>query len=151
MLLRKPLARRLSRLVVGLFAVQIVLTGFCLMSNQAHAMPMAGTSGQVTADSLIADTLSAELSGHCNKPVHMDGQHKASSHSGGCFHCSEPDQFVKAGGVDLPPVSPVLALLVVLPQVQEWTLTDTPTDVAASTGPPRSSSLLFSTTQRIRV
>jgi hypothetical protein len=151
MLLRKTHTRRLSRLIAGLFAVQIVVTGFCLLTSQAHAtsmnpMPMAQMSVSQMSDSAMGD-----MAGHCNKPAHMNGQHDGTSHSGGCFHCDEPDQFVKAGSADVAPVSLVLTCLAVLPELLQWTATSELPLVYTPTGPPDSSSLLFTTTQRIRV
>ncbi len=148
MFLRKAHTRRLSRLVAGLFAVQIVVTGFCLLTSQAHAMPMAQMSG---TGMHMSDTVMGDMAGSCGKSVHMDGQHDGTSHSGGCFHCDEPAQFVKAATADVAPVSLVLVALSVLPEMPVLTAWDEAAAFYTPTGPPRSSSLLFTTTQRIRV
>ena len=146
MILRKDHTRRLSRLVAGLFAVQIVVTGFCLLTAQAHAMPMLEMGATHMSDTLMADT-----SGHCSKSMQGKAQHSDASHSDGCFHCDEPAQFVKAGISDITTVSLVLVALSVLPEMSALAGWDETTPFYKPTGPPRSSSLLFTTTQRIRV
>jgi len=137
MILRKGNVRGTSRLMVGLFVVQLVLTGFCLLTADAHAMPIPQMSKQQTDD----------MGGMCSKSVSHDEEH----HSDGCFHCDEPDQFVKAGSADITPVNLVLVALSVLPGMPALTTWDEATVFHTPTGPPRSSSLLFTTTQRIRV
>jgi hypothetical protein len=146
MLLRKAHARRLSRLVAGLFAVQIVVTGFCLLTAQAHAMPMAQMGATHMSDTQMGGT-----SGHCSEAMQGKTQHSDTSHSDGCFHCDEPDQFVKAGTADLTQANLVLVGLCVLPEMSTLAGWDEATPFYKPTGPPRSSSLLFTTTQRIRV
>ena len=148
MFMHKSHTRRISRLVAGLFAVQIVVTGFCLLTSQAHAMPMSQMSG---SGMHMSDTVMGDMDGACGKSAHMDGQYNGTSHSGGCFHCDEPDQFVKAGTADLTQVSLVLVALSLLPEMPALAAWDETTSFYAPTGPPRSSSLLFTTTQRIRV
>lgn len=146
MFLRKQSASFVSRFVAGLFAVQIVVAGFCVLTTQAHAMPMNQMSTSHMADLMMADQGVA-----CGKSVHMDGQHHGSSHSGGCFHCDEPEQFVKSASADPAPVSLVFVVLSVVPQMPSPAVQDEVTAFLTPTGPPRSSSLLFTTTQRIRV
>jgi hypothetical protein len=141
MLLRKTHTRRISRLIAGLFAVQIIVTGFCLLTSQAHAAEM----------SPMAMAQMGDMSGHCSKSMQGMGQHSGTSHSDGCFHCDEPAQFVKAGTADLAPVNLVLVALSLLPEMPALASWDEATAFYAPTGPPRSSSLLFTTTQRIRV
>jgi len=146
MLLRKTHTRRLSRLFAGLFAVQIVITGFCLLTSQAHAMPMEQMSGHSMSDTQMGNT-----SGHCSESMQGKAQHSDASHSDGCFHCDEPAQFVKAGTADVTPVNLVLVALSLLPEMPALAAWDEAIAFYAPTGPPRSSSLLFTTTQRIRV
>lgn len=144
--MRKQTNRLLSRLVAGLFAVQIVVTGFCLLSSHAHAMPMHQMSS-----SSLSHTMMTGMDGACGKSAHMDGEHNGTSHSGGCFHCDEPDQFVKAAPVDVTPVSVILACVALMQSDMNPGVSEMPVGVSLSTGPPRSSSLLFTTTRRIRV
>jgi len=146
MLLRKANTRRLSRLVAGLFAVQIVVTGFCLLTTQAHAMPMA----QMDATHM-SDTQMGSTSGHCSESMLSKAQHAGTSHGDGCFHCDEPAQFVKAGNADTAPVSLVLTCLTMLPEPVGEGATDIKLIAFSPTGPPRSDSLLLSTTQRLRI
>jgi len=146
MFLRKQQTRLISRLVAGLFAVQIVVTGFCLLTAQAHAMPMNQMSTTHMTESTMAD-----MGGVCSKSADMSAHESGSSHTGGCFHCDEPDQFVKAASADVAPVSLVLVALSVLPQMPVLAASDEVSVFHSPTGPPRSSSLLYTTTQRIRV
>jgi len=137
MLMRKGHIRGTSRMLAGLFAMQMVLTGFCLLTADAHAMPAAQMSG-MQADSMAA---------MCPKSDSHDKQH----HSDNCFHCDDGDQFVKVGSVDIAPLSLVLVALSTLP---EHHLEQSSTDSIVyytPTGPPGSASLLYTTTQRIRV
>jgi len=151
MFLRKQQTRFISRLVAGLFAVQIVVTGFCLLTTQAHAMPMNQMQMAEMDSMQVSADMAGEINGHCSKSSHMDGQHNNTAHSGGCFHCDEPDQFVKVAAADVAPVNLVLVALSVLPQMPALAAWDEITAFYTPTGPPRSSSLLYTTTQRIRV
>jgi len=125
----------LGRLLAGVFAVQIVLTGFCLLSNDAHAMPMAQ-----------ANTVK-EIAEHCSKAA----THEQGHHADGCFHCDDQNLFVKAAPIDLPAFSSALVLLIAMPELPRWTASEAIPVGLMPTGPPRSSTLLYTTTQRIRV
>ncbi|MDQ6965987.1 MAG: hypothetical protein Q9M23_03570 [Mariprofundaceae bacterium] len=151
MFLRKQQTRFVSRLVAGLFAVQIVVTGFCLLTTQAHAMPMAHMDGHSMSASHMTDSMTAEMAEHCSKPMQGSGHDADSSQSDGCFHCDEPAQFVKAGNVDMTPVSLVLVALSVLPEMPVLAAGSETTSFHTPPGPPDSSSILYTTTQRIRV
>jgi len=109
-------------------------------------MPMSGMHAAQMLDSGMAD-----MGAHCAGSSDMDGQHKATTHSGGCFHCDEPAQYVKGATADMAPVNPVLVALSVLPEMPSLMAWDEVTTFHTPTGPPRSSSLLYTTTQRIRV
>jgi len=143
-------ARAFSRLMAGLFAMQLVLTGFCLLTEDAHAMPMAAMN-QMSAQH------AGDFASHCSKTAPHDDEHQAHSsdadshHSDGCFHCDDSDMFVKVATVDIPVFSPVLALMVIMPEAAVWSATRAVTTNQISTGPPRSSSLLYTTTQRILI
>jgi len=140
MTFRKGHIRGTSRLMAGLFAVQLVLTGFCLLTADAHAMPMAQMSVQQNQD----------MTAHCAKSFLHDAQHSEDETSG-CFHCDDPDLFVKAAPVDLSSFSPVLALVVIMPEVALWTASDSLPVSLMPTGPPGSAALLYKTSQRILI
>ncbi len=137
---RKGHIRGVSRLMAGLFTVQLVLTGFCLLTADAHAMPMAKMAVQQSKD----------MAAHCAKPFLHDAQHSEDETSG-CFHCDDPELFVKAAPVDLPSFTPVLALVVVMPEVALWTAGDSLPVSLMPTGPPGSAALLYTTSQRILI
>ncbi|MDQ6972439.1 MAG: hypothetical protein Q9M30_07310 [Mariprofundaceae bacterium] len=141
MLMRKGHIRGASRLLAGLFAVQLVLTGFCLLTADAHAMPMPQMNAQQAAD----------MDGMCAKSSAHSAKHDVHEHSGGCFHCDDADQFVKAGTADVAPASLVLLALSVLPDMPVLMAWDESSFDHTTTGPPGSASLLYTTTQRIRV
>lgn len=146
MFMRKPSTRLLSRLVAGLFAVQIVVTGFCLLTSQAHAMPMSQMLGTQASASMMP-----AMGGSCVKSSDMKGHHNDTSHTGGCFHCDEPDQFLKVSTADIAPAGLVFVALAVMPELASISVQPSVAATLQPTGPPRSSSLLFSTTQRIRI
>jgi len=127
----------LGRLLAGVFAVQIVLTGFCLLSNDAHAMPMAQTNTSQVK----------EMADHCSKAA----SHEQGHHSNGCFHCDDQNLFVKAVPIDLPSFSSALVLVISIPALPQWTASEALPVGLMPTGPPRSTTLLYTITQRIRV
>ncbi|MDX8390976.1 MAG: hypothetical protein R8K53_00150 [Mariprofundaceae bacterium] len=143
MKLRQRHVRGLSRFLAGVFAVQLVLTGFCLLSNDAHAMPMAQIKVMQAGD-MIDD-----VAAHCGKAVNHDEQH----HSDACFHCDEQTLFMKSASSDAPAFSPLLIFVVlsILPEIQAVNTVGEAALFRTPTGPPRSSSLLYTTSQRIRV
>jgi len=132
--------RGVSRLMAGLFAVQLVLTGFCLLTADAHAMPMSPVSVQQSED----------MTAHCAKSFLHDAQNSEDETSG-CFHCDDSELFVKAAPVDIPSFSPVLALAVMMPEVALWTASDSLPVSLMPTGPPGSAALLYTTSQRILI
>ncbi len=141
MLIRRMNLRGLSRLMAGLFAVQIMVAGFCLLTADAHAISMH----QMMPEQ--AEQLAEDMAEHCSKSLAGSDQHHADS----CFHCDDPDMFVKAAPVDLPGFDPVLSFVATLPDISVSIVSTLAPSGLMPTGPPRSSSLLFSTTQRIRV
>ncbi len=127
--------RSLSRLMVGLFAMQVMVAGFCLLTSEAHAMPQS--------------VQQSDMDGGCAKGA--DGHH-LSEHSDSCYHCDQPDVVAASTSVSVSVVAMALPGLIRLAEspvvVQTTTGLFSP---RPPTGPPRSASLLFSTTQRIRV
>jgi len=136
MLTRRLHIRGISRLMAALFAAQIMVAGFCLLTDDAHAM---------------ASLQSQDVQASCSKNIHAD-EHHAQEHSGNCFHCDQPDKLTNATAASVASHALVALALVSLPvapmsisAVTGLLSTRTPT------GPPRSSTLLYTTTQRIRV
>ncbi|MDQ6992406.1 MAG: hypothetical protein Q9M31_02955 [Mariprofundus sp.] len=140
MLRRKLNSRGLSRLMAGLFALQIVLTGFCLLTPEAHAMPMP------TVHSTSAHT--GDVDGHCAKAE--NGQH-SSGHSDSCYHCDQPDQLSNQAPLTFAHVVLLLPVFLIEPAVQTWHSLSGLLSVRTPTGPPRSSTLLYTTSQRILI
>jgi len=134
----------LVKAMVGLFAVQMVLTGFCMLSPDAHAAMPNSMSKMMAQQS---DT----MAGHCSQTLSQAPHHTADSHSEACFHCDDSEMFVKAAVADVPVFSPVFVAVSVMPEVTVWHAEQAVSVAVMPTGPPRSSSLLFTTTQRIRI
>ncbi len=131
--------RGVTRLIAGLFAVQLVLTGFCLLPSDAHAMPTAKMSVKQT------DLMTKPCSKSVRHSVPSGAQHSA------CFHCNGQNLFVKVAVVDLPTFTPMLSLVLVMARIEAWSESAGHTAELMPTGPPRSSSLLYATTQRILI
>jgi len=135
-------ARSVARLMAMLFAVQIVVGGFCLLTAQAHAMPQA----------------MQDVHAHCTKssqqhqPDHQLSDEHEQNHSDNCYHCDQPDELSSSSFTSAAPVLLVLSDVISLPaaplfdQVATGLLT-----ARIPTGPPRSSTLLYTTTQRILI
>jgi len=135
--------RGCARLMAVLFVVQIVASGLCLLTAEAHAMPQ------------VVSMPNQDMDGNCAKPlstVQSSRDQHSSDHSEACFHCDQPDQLSSTANAPVAPALLVLASFVSLPvapllvQIATGQLT-----ARTPTGPPRSSSLLYTTTQRIRV
>ncbi len=141
MLNRKLIRRALSRLITGLFAVQLIAAGLCLMMPQAHAMPMVNTVHSIS-DSM-ANT------GHCTQPMetHMSQDMEYSS----CTHCDQPDSFLKKASTPVQLDIEMLPDLLAAPNVSEWISPSVSLFSRTPTGSPRTSSFLYQTTQRILI
>jgi len=144
MLMRKQhirgVSRSMTRLMAVLFAVQIVVGGFCLLTAEAHE-----------ASQSVASTM--QVNGHCAKPMHVSANHKQDSdHSGNCYHCDQPDELSNAAFTSMVPVVLVLSNVIISPVAPPFSRVATGLlSTRTPTGPPRSSSLLYTQTQRIRV
>jgi len=116
---------------IALFVFQMVAAGFCALSASAHA----------------ASLVNSQVQSDCSKSMSGHDQGQASDQV--CSHCDMPDQAYQS--IAAPPDhSSVLIGLVFLSGI----------DVAESApftfnkwilAPPRSSSLIYNTSQRIRV
>ena len=140
MLTRKLHIRGFSRLMTVMFAVQMVVGGFCLLTAEAHTMPASVQSSDM--DALCAKSIG---------PISNHGQE--SDHSGNCYHCDQPDELSSSSFTSMAaPIALVLSGVISLPAAQQFGSTATGRlSLRTPTGPPRSSSLLYATTQRIRV
>ncbi|GAV20610.1 hypothetical protein MMIC_P1582 [Mariprofundus micogutta] len=141
MLNRKLNLRGLSRLMIGLFAVQILAAGFCLISPESH-----------TANAHAADMqmpMSTDMLEHCDVNAEAESGH--GDHGSACAHCNQPDELVQSKAstfnidFDLP-VMLVASTEIVLSAPASIDLA-----VRTPTGPPRSSTLIYTTTKRIRI
>jgi len=141
MKLRLPHIRKLARLFAGVFAVQVIAAGACVMVPAVHAMPMqAMTSVMSHCDGMAMGKAMAHA---------MPMQHDHAGHSA-CPHCDQPDSMAVAHlSIDHAPV--VMAMLPVETVLSAAALAEPALAVRVPTGPPRSASLIFHTTQRIRI
>jgi len=139
MLTRKLHIRGFSRLMAVMFAVQIVVGGFCLLTAEAHTMP---TSVQTS-----------DMDAHCAKSIDPISNHgQESDHSGNCYHCDQPDELSSSAFTSMAPIALALSGVISLPAAPQFGSTATGRlSSRTPTGPPRSSSLLYTITQRIRV
>ena len=141
-MLKKKLVRRaVSRLISGLFAVQLIAAGFCLMMPQAHAMPMAQASHSMS-DSMI----SAE---HCKQTMETQVDH-GMEHSA-CSHCDQLDSFLQNASAPIQLDLDMQADLLPAPIASDWISQSITLFSRTPTGPPRSSSLLYHISPRILV
>ncbi|MDX8405953.1 MAG: hypothetical protein R8K50_07370 [Mariprofundus sp.] len=140
MLRHKLNFRGISRLMAGLFALQIVLTGFCLLTPEAHAMPMP------TMQSGAAHT--GDMDGHCAK---AESGRQASDDSSSCYHCDQPDELSNVSPLSFAHVVLLLPGYLTEPAVLTWHDFSGLFTVRIPTGPPRSSTLLYTTSQRILI
>jgi len=139
--------RGLSRLMVALFAVQIIVGGFCLLASEASAMPPSAQSQGMHAHCGMKGNVSGQ-----NRSDQATTSHHTQDGSSSCYHCDQPDQLSSSSP------SAVASLLLVL--ADDISLTIAPLSVdnttgflstRTPTGPPRSSSLLYTTSQRILI
>jgi len=133
---RKLNLRGFSRLLVGLFAVQVLAAGFCLMAPETHA---------ANAHEMQMP-LSSEMASHCDNGVKTDSDHAESA----CAHCDQPDELVNKVSVFNIDVELPLSIL-----TSNEARTPAPLSIDLSvrtpTGPPHSSSLLYQYSQRILI
>jgi len=131
--------QKLSRLMAMLFAAQIIVGGFCLLPAEAHAMSQSVSTMAVH--------------GHCAKSMQNTANHdQDSDHSGNCYHCDQPDELSSSAFTSAMPMLLVLSDFISLPVAPQ--INGAATGLLSTrtpTGPPRSSSLLYTITQRIRV
>jgi hypothetical protein len=135
MRLHKRHASGFSRLIAGLFAMQVIVTGFCMITAEAHAMPQS--------------VQSSEMGTHCAK-AGPAGEHQ--NHSGSCYHCDHPDELSNSTLSSFAAVALLLPGVISAPDLPQWhEVSSGLLSSRTPTGPPRSSSILFTTTQRIRI
>jgi len=123
--------------MAGLFAMQIMVGAFCLLTTDAHAMPMVQHA--------VADQMDA----HCtNAPLHQ--QHDP-AHSGACYHCDQPDELSNTSFSSLVQVAILLPGMIADHAMQSSSHVSGLHFSRTPTGPPRSSTLLYTTSPRIRI
>jgi len=137
MKLRLPHIRKLARLFAGAFAVQVIAAGACLMVPEAHAMPMDGNAA------VMAHCTDMEMASDHAMPM----QHGDKS---ACPHCNQPDSITPAH-LAFDHLPAMVAILVAAPQLPVAEAADPAFTLRTPTGPPRSASLIYQTTQRIRI
>ncbi len=131
--------RGFQRLMAGvalLFTAQLLLSSACLMAADMPATP--SDDGSIM--------LLTEVEKHCNADI---GLHQQQPQAHACFHCEEPTQASSAvfALLSLDHIS----MFSVLDREDYHVFTLSMLISRTPTGPPRSSSLLFTTTQRILI
>jgi len=140
--MRKLHDRTFSRMITVLFSVQLMVGSLCLLTLDAHAMSQPEGVQHVQVQNVqVYGTRAGQTS----------DQH-GRSHSGNCYHCDQLDQL---SNVVFLSVSPFALLLSGIDSLSVVRFSDSDARQAtirrSPTGPPRSSSLLYIITQRIRV
>jgi hypothetical protein len=134
--------RSMARLMAGLFAMQVLVGGFCLLTAEAHTMPQLMSMQTLAMDGNCAKAMHAEQSSH----------DQTSDHSDACYHCDQPAALSNASYASVVAVSLVLSDVISLPAAPLFSSEATGLFTARTpTGPPRSSSLLYTTSQRILI
>lgn len=136
--------RRLTaRWTGGLLALQLLLSGLCLMPQQAHAGAAAMNAAIMEAGGMTDAAMP-----HCPGMSHggmMD-------QSGGCAHCDQPDTALgPLPALDAPALTP---LAVLQPASANAAARPAAFDLAAAAGdagPGGGAFLLYRTTQRLRI
>lgn len=122
----------LSHLMIALFVVQLLATSFCVM--QAHATSMVNTVGY--------------QSEHCTNMAQEKNNHY--DQRSACTHCDQPDELRQVHqdttNIVYHAISDVIWLNIPAPYNHSI-----PSRLFFPTGPPKSSTLLYTTTQRIRL
>ncbi len=144
--------RGLSRLMSVLFAVQIVLGGFCLLTSQAHAMSQTASGQAVHAHCGMgadaSEAASLDLSNAATAPLHQSSSDQVSN----CYHCDQPDQLSGSTSISVDSLAVVVfESMDVLSAPQFNMIAAGLLSVRTPTGPPNSSSLLYTTSQRILI
>jgi len=134
--------RGLSRLMAGVFAMQVLIGGFCLLTADAHEIPQSALMQGMAMDGNCAKAMQTEQSRH----------DQSSDHSDACYHCDQPAALSNASHVSVVAISLVLSDVISLPAIPVFNSESTGLLSARTpTGPPRSSSLLYKTSQRILI
>ena len=149
----RGVSRSMARLMAVLFAVQIVVGGFCLMTADVHAMPQAMASVDMQANCARLAPASANHGLHLDRLGYFDhSDHHSGNHSDNCYHCDQPDELSNVSASFSAPIALLLPDVISFPA--EPLLYGVKTELLSTrmpTGPPRSSSLLYTQTQRILV
>lgn len=129
---------KLSRLMMGLFLAQVLVAGFCVIAPQMH---------RATATEI--DHHYSASAAHCDKDMSSMNMDYHASHDGVCEHCDSPDELLTK--VSTPDYSLALSLVTVI-LLSDWDAhSDIVESFAYSNSPPKSASLLYNTTKRIRI
>ncbi len=142
----RGIQRRFVRLLTLLFAAQVVAGGFCLMSAQAHELNLAMHAMDHSASSM------PEMHAGCTANASQSDSSQHTAHDDGCSHCNQPTAMT--GNLHTFQFADIGVLAQPITLIDVTTLHPVHTGFYAQrtpTGPPRSSSLLFTITQRIRV
>jgi hypothetical protein len=139
-------SRRLMVIVGLFFALQVVLSPVCSMASNVPS-DVLNHAATVEQTITVHDDILHQCAGHGDR-FHASNQQHPAQHD--CFHCNAPDE-AAAAFIVVSTSSHQLALWIAIPSVDTFSLTPTTFAARMPTGPPRSRSLLFSTSQRIRI
>ncbi|MDQ6963221.1 MAG: hypothetical protein Q9M28_11965 [Mariprofundaceae bacterium] len=114
--------------------LQLIAIGFCNMLPQANANPMMKDMSVSAA--------------HCDKKA--DNTQAKKQQIPSCSHCDQPDELWQTIKTSLDTTALNVAILA-WPSVTLHAVASVSLTSALATGPPRSSTLLYTTTQRIRL
>ena len=135
--------RNTSRLMAGLFAMQLFAGAFCMMTPAVHAKPVANMSSHEMSSHHI--TAANE---HCATTA---SESPNAEHQQACAHCNQPDEVLQNAQLSVDSSLQFIAYV-----DMKWHETDlfqagSLLNSLVPTGPPKSSSLIYTTTQRIRI
>ncbi len=113
------------------------------MAPEAHAMPGMAMMASASSSDMV--------SSHCSGSVEADVQHKMEQHDG-CTHCDAADQFYSVQQLSFD--HSMAATFIIVSSLNDGVghvATAVLRGAQAPTGPPRSSSLLYTTSRRILI
>jgi len=137
--------RKFSRLLIGLFAMQFFVAGFCLIAPVAHAsdMPMASSMQSLVSSS--QGLLNFDVT--CDNAVMAESSH-ADHGMVACAHCDLPNELISNSvsnfNIDLP-------VVILSSSIEVAIFNRIDLSVSPATGPPLVSPSLYHTNQRILI
>jgi len=140
----------LSKPLLALFVVQLLVSAMCISS--ANAAPVPGMNDPMKAMTQMSPMQPA-MTKHCHSDKISSHHHSSNGMTGqACTHCNTPSFALSDATFVSPDMTAILLAVIVLPEYPALQTSSHHRFGDAHRIPiQRSSSLLFSTTQRIRV